>query len=102
MVGGRGLDGMAIKSTWIFEMDNKTWKKGPELMIARLDHGCAKFYSSYHGTSLVAAMGGMSKDSDCVGISKKNCKKALDSVELIDSKILKEWKFGKWGAFLGG
>jgi len=94
VIGGRGSKPAALKSTWIYQMDTKTWNNGPELATPRLSHGCSKFNSEFHEKDMVVVMGGLSNDKNCVGINQRYCSKSSDSVEIIDSRNLTEWGAG--------
>jgi len=87
VAGGRGEGNESLANTWIFQ--GGYWSAGPALAQARLSHGCAKI------NGLVVAMGGLTRDLDCVGADNKNCTEALASVETIDATYLTGWEEGE-------
>jgi len=86
VAGGRGEGNQSVANTWVFQ--GGYWSAGPALGTARLSHGCAKI------NGLVVAMGGLTRDLDCVGADNKNCTEALASVETIDAAYLTGWEEG--------
>lgn len=45
-------------TTWVYDFDQENWFSGPEILLSREAHGCGSFYSDYHGSQMVAIVGG--------------------------------------------
>jgi len=88
VAGGRGEGNESVAGTWIFSIAYGTWSAGPALSTPRLSHGCAKL------NGMVVAIGGLTRDLDCIGINDKDCTEALASVENINAQSLTGWEEG--------
>lgn len=48
--------------TFIYDFVTGQWSNGTDLILGRSDHACGTFYSSFHGSNIVAAIGGFTNE----------------------------------------
>ena len=92
VAGGQGWDGRSVNTTWIFNLTSQTWRQGPDLKEPRSLHGCARFYSEYHGKEVIVAAGGV--QVVCNDNKNQTCASGLKTVEIIGAQDLSQWKQG--------